>query len=466
VQTRQDRRFAVLRSVYRVLRGLWSARWPLSVRILAVVAVLFVLQAIPFTGVFLMIVGAPFWSIPLVTLAVLVAGFEGLTGRARSWVVLVPVAWFGLYALAVMREEAALVTAEAMVADANAAAVAVAFDPARQDVVVDEFVDTLLIIHRLPVVYIRPRPGRKGAMEAARLAAGSLCETLADRKTGVQVTVRPVPEMIAQRHGLGIAAPVCIVSFEEPATRQIIDIRQTRADETVAGLSVAVTTVSAESAEHRAAVDRASTALLQRFPMPVIGCALNSGAPSWDCFAGFMRRSSVRFGAPEDDADALARILDLSSTPPRPPVAAGNGIILARLAAADARLDRWYADLIERLLSEPASGSPSSVDVRQLERDPSRLVPHADRLIAALEVADARQRGADETNAAQAIVLARLLALLPDAVIRRHGDRILALLDGPPGGWQRSARPLLRRTAVLGFGSTRSRRGSPSPSRP
>ncbi len=63
----------------------------------AATMLLYLLQRFPLTGVFLMIVGAAFWSILLINLGVIGIGSEAVTGKvSRLWLI-VPALYFGGY---------------------------------------------------------------------------------------------------------------------------------------------------------------------------------------------------------------------------------------------------------------------------------------------------------------------------------------------------------------------------------
>lgn len=437
-------------SLAGAIRWALTVRWLLSVKILVGVGVLFLLQAFPYTGVFLMLVAAPLWSVPLVNLAVLVAGFEGLTGRAPRWFILLPVCWFGFYGLAVLRDEAALVRAKEVVATANDAAQPVVYNPDRHDIVANADVDGLLLGARLPVVYTKPRSGRDRAMRSSRLAIGSLCATLAGRKTGDKVRVRRIHRSTAGRYGLDQDVPTCIVSFQESPSREVIQLHKKTSVDTIDGLAVHSTRISAAAEGRTSLVRRAWAAILQPYPMPVVGCFLNSGAPSWDCMARFMRRKREHFGLKGQELHAFARVLDLSRAVAVPLNEASNTVVRMRLAEADARWNHRRDALLLAFLENPGGFSSHYRLLRQFKSDPSRLSPFSGRLITALEEIDAQERRGNKTARKTVGAIAQLIAQLPAVEIRQKSGRILGLLDGPARGWRRSAGPLIRRTHVLG----------------
>ena len=52
------------------------AGWPWSLWFFAITLIVYLLQRFPLTGVFLMVVGAAFWSVVLINLGVVGIGFE------------------------------------------------------------------------------------------------------------------------------------------------------------------------------------------------------------------------------------------------------------------------------------------------------------------------------------------------------------------------------------------------------
>lgn len=82
--------------------------WPWSLWFFAATLAVYLLQRFPLTGVFLMVVGAAFWSIILVNLGVIGIGAEALTGRVSRLWLLVPLLYFGGYYWLYSRDQAAL----------------------------------------------------------------------------------------------------------------------------------------------------------------------------------------------------------------------------------------------------------------------------------------------------------------------------------------------------------------------
>mgnify|MGYP003611168763 FL=1 len=84
------------------------ATWPVSLWFLIAALVVFVLQRIPLTGIFLMLVLAMFWSVLLVNAGMIGIAWEAVSGKvARGWLIL-PLAYFGGYYMLYAREQFAV----------------------------------------------------------------------------------------------------------------------------------------------------------------------------------------------------------------------------------------------------------------------------------------------------------------------------------------------------------------------
>lgn len=60
-------------------------------------AIVFLLQAFPFTGIFLMMLAAPFWSVILINLGFALIVRDVWVGVQSRWLIFLPVLWFGGY---------------------------------------------------------------------------------------------------------------------------------------------------------------------------------------------------------------------------------------------------------------------------------------------------------------------------------------------------------------------------------
>jgi hypothetical protein len=287
---------------------------PFSLMFFAAMAVLFALQAFPYTGVFLMILAAPFWSIVLVNAGFVGVGVEAALGKvSRAWLLL-PLAWFAGYAYfaAQSRQEAERVREEMLIDNAKGS---LAFNAKTDDLVIGESRRDMpfdaarameFITHYdIPKVFEKEFSDNGFGHQVVQFSTGDECEQMRERLNGrynVDFSVFPFRE-----NGKPVPG-ACVLSYPaEPGPRVF---QTTWADKTwsrkLAHFEVTTLTITAPT-EEKITRSFGQAAVLGLLPMPVIGCALNSAAPSWPCFATFWR-STV--GLPADEKEfILARQL-------------------------------------------------------------------------------------------------------------------------------------------------------------
>jgi hypothetical protein len=108
--------------------------FPISLVGLVVTGGVFVLQAIPFTGIFLMFAFAMAWSIVLVNASMIGVAIEAVVGRVSRLWLLLPLIFYGGYWTAAALDHFALRDLASRTDSANAQVVT-GFDPARQALV-------------------------------------------------------------------------------------------------------------------------------------------------------------------------------------------------------------------------------------------------------------------------------------------------------------------------------------------
>jgi hypothetical protein len=113
---------------------------PKSLLFFAATGAVFLLQLFPYTGVFLMFLLAPFWSVVLVNLGFIGIALEAASGQVtRLWLIL-PTAWFGAYTWFAVADHGALERLQHDIAAANDS-VRVTFNPSQQALVITDASD-------------------------------------------------------------------------------------------------------------------------------------------------------------------------------------------------------------------------------------------------------------------------------------------------------------------------------------
>jgi hypothetical protein len=399
-------------------------------------AIVFALQLFPLTGVFLMIVAAPFWSVITVNLGFASLIPEVLFRRISPAWLLLPALWFGGYAGAVYLSEARVAALDAEVRTANSV-VRVTFDAAQQSLVIrptdhvlSNAASTLVSSYRLPAAHTLQRDGGRWRHRASRLMVDPHCHAIrADRRYMVAgVHAQPIYDGNAERHPRR-ASGICIVTMpEEPVLPTVlVEGKQEKHADFFTPYELTRLTISDASGNVLGQAVSGSANPLSQFPMPVIGCALNSGAPSWDCMATFWRRN-VGIGGEKKYGQAaievLPRVLGLEASSAierraeilATPEVSPETVVNRSADEALATLDAVIADPTKRITYH---------DVSDLREDLPLFHDRIPAMITAISRALANGTRTYET----ARVLQQLLAQLPGTDFVAIGAALLEVLN-------------------------------------
>jgi hypothetical protein len=280
----------------RRLTGLFSF-WALMA-----FAALWVLQLFPIPGIILMMVGGALWCGLAVHAFLIGVGVEAALGRVPRFLLLVPLAAYGAYYVMYLQEAREIDIRTQQLKASNPSLVLI-FDPARHSIVLPQARAALIAGHYdVPVTY-DSQPDYK--------PEGFVSHRLLDRQQCIHARAAQA-RLHAQRFraAFGLVVPVrmedgapmsrdiegvCLLNFPEtPPLEQIVVTRS--GDDAVwrreRGILQQATNFSLDGKVF-AAYYTASVWRLSPLPLLFIGCALNSGAPSWDCFANFNRTLQV-----------------------------------------------------------------------------------------------------------------------------------------------------------------------------
>lgn len=304
---------------------------PTSFVFFLMTAVEMLLQVIPYTGIFLMFLLAHLWSIVLINLGMLGTAFEAASGRVSRWWLVMPVAWFGVYAVAVVRDNATLEMLRTQVATDNLH-VRVPFNPGQQSLIlVDDHstssnskAEWIIRNYALPVVYTHTPASR---FDPARYFATRL-DAQGDCKKGFEFTGKPGGDISSSsffrdqpdRLGGWLDNDSCTIWQPELPTLTQIRVLTTERKEQVNRLPTTQTTTIIETPGKTYRIRGGSAAPLRWFPMLAMGCFLNSSVGRWDCDWGFLRAWFTPLASNgeryENDSVALAKALGLRRASP------------------------------------------------------------------------------------------------------------------------------------------------------
>ncbi len=409
---------------------------PWSLWFFIATAVVYLLQRFPVPGVLLMVVGAAFWSVILVNLGFVGVGLEAVMGRvSRLWLVL-PVLYFGGYYLARSMEQTALAQAVSALSRENVGT-SLRFDPSERDLFLEKgtgdfhpAASELVRYFGLPRVFDKERMHLIGTPDACALVRNDKVF----RSAGARAIGFSNPRGSANRKN---GDHFCSIAASGRADRPVVRIISDERKEQRGYLPIRINQfrVRDEASGREIKVHAGSASPLRAFPMPVMGCALNSGAPSWDCFAGFMRRRPTPINADSEYSGGIPRVLatalGLTRSNDLALVASDVGFVEALARAADAELIGKEMAVLERMLADPSQHQPDGW-FRHLPNRPEVIAPVAGRIFAALLALQTSDLSASENGRN----LWRLAAALPpDALASHRADMIEMLQPGQAREW-------------------------------
>ena len=284
---------------------------PVFVWLFIAAAGLFILQAFPLTGFFLMFVGAVIINGWLILLALLAMFTEALTGRVSRWLVLVPIVAVGGYYTLLAYEWSRLPTLP-QAAGLEETADGLVYDPAQHEI---DWRKTnpnyLLARYKVPRVY------DVGAQTFRIVGETRSCEKISNRvnAAGVPIGIKPpTMEQFFCFSTVDASVPASrLIAFEERYSRPV-----------VSGVPTVVQSVTAHLDDRD--IGRTFTLnadVLRPFPQLLVGCGLNSAAAKWECGIHLSRdrvgvwpasTSTERLFSQTSITDQIAKML---SIPPR-----------------------------------------------------------------------------------------------------------------------------------------------------
>lgn len=407
---------------------------PVSLVWFAFTGVVFLLQAIPVTGIFLMLLLAPFWSIATVNLGFVSLGVEALMGKTSRLWLLAPLAWFGGYAVAAHLSHTEFDRLDAEIRSANAGKTE-PFAPERYALVFEHNRDgtlsgaaaTFVAKYGLPVAYEANSNFKTASHAAHRAGDAALCAELrtpAYRNAGIHAfgTSRPAKS----------SATGCRYSAPEDPVLPVVSVSARKENNRGQSMPAELTRIEIvrEGAEP-VRLTTGSAAPLSWWPLPAIGCWLNSGGSKWQCEAGFSRerlRGLGGEGAYGGAAiEAIAMALNLAPRPEGEASVPDDGTALARLRQTVSQNVDNATAMLDRMIADPTIRATVH-DVPGLRERPDILAPRAEGMVCAVSKA---LDGGPRTREVGTI-LQSFLAQLPPEELQRIGPAVLGDLAARP----------------------------------
>ncbi len=263
---------------------------------------IFLLQLFPYTGIFLMMLAAPFWSVILINLGFILMAWDAWRGPARRWLMIFPIFWFGGY-LAATSISHWQVSRYATSIEAGNAGQRIAFDPARQDVVIvpdshDSSNGSKLRIETLVDDFGLDRAYQQISYSPDGYRSYSLfkmvCPTSIVKNNDDGTTTTYLHPTDRQGYRIRGARDLCIVQGSQAPQRPVVRVWP---QPQVGGYGDGLISqdITIEPTDGPRVRLRSGWALpLTWLPQPVIGCGLDSGTPAWRCIASMAQQSARR----------------------------------------------------------------------------------------------------------------------------------------------------------------------------
>jgi hypothetical protein len=414
-----------------------------ALALLAILALL-ALQAFPLPGVILMMFGAAFLVGLLVHVFLIGLLIEAFMGRVPRALVALPVtAYAGYYALYTyqaveIRQKSAQLQQE------NSGKI-FDFDPGVYSLVTPD-AEKLASEYAIPVVYQTNKNFTPESHVSFRLLRRDQCD----------MTAEDSRHRIAKsfvRFGNTFQNSVCLLRFPADPPSKVITVVKHGDEEVwkrkwnVFGEQVTEVLVDGKVA---GSFKTASIWRLPILPIAAIGCALDSGAAAWRCFADFARSpveidtipatvDHAKFGSPESVMLGIPRYT--SADLARFTGYKQNDETLVRVAGEPKRIENESFAGLQRIVDGENPTLPAGFGF-SLTRDPQRLAPFAEPMANRLRQLVKNERGTQDRDQINALDAA--LSALPDPAFAPVSDTIFEIIRQQSESWKRFSLLYLR----------------------
>jgi len=239
-----------------------------------------------------MMLGGPFWSAFLINMGFVGILIEAGSGSAPRFWLIAPVMWFSGYYLFVYSEYGKLEDMRKEFATANAA-VSVQFDPVQTPLVIKGEFSPLELLSSYSIQSLVKLPSsnsRKSAKEFV-LAPLDYCKRIEKLGSGtpLAIDVHTVWETKSAQSRTA-SQTVCALSYaiEKPLEGVVAGFARTYTELSQLPVRLETITITHPNGDE-SLIRYGSARVLNTLPTPVLGCGLNSGGPSWECFHEFYR---------------------------------------------------------------------------------------------------------------------------------------------------------------------------------
>jgi hypothetical protein len=404
------RLFNALRIAVIYLRG---CRWPKALIWFWLTFGIILLQSMVVPGIFLMLLGASFWSVVTINL-----GFAQLIAEpamrkiSPAWS-LAGLAWFVGYAAVSIHGHAALDRLAVETATENSRQ-SLPFDPRTQSLVVVHSkiygapsAERFLMTYPLSVVYEEHEDAR---FTALRFGSPELCDTITANAPSKAAVTQHIKMTIR-------GAPFCAYTTIEAPDLPVVRLRFEQEELRIVGAEGHIDRTILTSGGDKRQVASVKAAPYRYLPLPVVGCYLGDG--HWECSHEFLKENQL---ASPDDVALVGESLGLHPSSPASRSEQIYALGSAPLERAQNLGEAAAAAELDRLLANP-TGSTAQLTLNILSARPYLIAGRTERLgVAAAEALITRGNWRDMQS------WSGLMVALPEADFRQVGPSFVGAM--------------------------------------
>jgi hypothetical protein len=274
-----------------------AIRLPASRWFFVATALLYVVQWFPLAGIFLMMLGAILWPILLLNFGFIGIALEVFMKRIHWFWLVLPMLWFGGYFAFALMDHTAVARLQNEIALHNDT-ISFPFNVESDALILDGNRDATDLIedYRLPVVFVKAPGKSSDNFNSARLADRSICDLIrfnpAFREAGFDM--RSIRNRADRTNSLTFNQNLCVVWVPEKPAGKSMTVDKEPTEAKAGNLPVELSQLIVKSeANSQFQLLYGKARPLSWWPKPILGCGLNSGGASWDCFSEFGRDEVV-----------------------------------------------------------------------------------------------------------------------------------------------------------------------------
>lgn len=413
--------------------------WKPSFILFFITIIIYLLQLFPLTGIFLMMLAAPFWSAFTINAGFISMTIESLAGLLPRWFLLFPIIYFGGYAVLTGLSHYKYYSLQEDIAEYNAQ-IKIPFKLSENDLVLPSEMNPGLFLtsYGFASVYKSNKNFRPKAHIVSTIGDKKACQAAREIGFSNGFFARPIRSYNRKNNKgfyerLGKTIPgLCLVNYPQDPKKPTYVIRMTQEKNDSILLPVKLNSIIIDDPFGDKSILKGGFANPYKwYPLPFLGCGLNSGAASWDCFHGFARegfrplnKGTGRFsGDPWIVAESLGLKALTEEEKYRPNITAMEIAALAKKIQEDKEKDAYAR--FEKLLSSPLSYD-DSVDFSTIEHDEKLFIARIAKIINALSLLrlDHTKEGMKKK-----LFLSQTLANLPLHILRSNSTSLISLVD-------------------------------------